>query len=297
VIAAAVRSRLRWLFAIAVVTTITVATAADPAGESGRLLKVRGAQLYVQTYGSGAPIVFLHGGIIFFDNNFSKQKDYFASFRKVVGFDRRGHGHSPDDSRPFSYKEMAEDTAALIEQLGLGPVDVVGHSDGGNVGLILAHDHPNLVRRLVISGANLRAGLPPDELQRRSLWTPQQVNEKVKQIESRLPPTFKTDYQKVAPDGPEHWWTLLEKSYQLWLTPIVITPADLKTIAIPVLVMAGDHDFASIEDTVEIFRALPKGQLLILPATGHGTISDRPELGNLAMREFFESPEQLKGSP
>jgi pimeloyl-ACP methyl ester carboxylesterase len=49
---------------------------------------------------------------------------------------------------------MAEDTAAVIEQLGLGLVDIAGHSGGGNIGLLLARDHPQLVRRLVISGAN-----------------------------------------------------------------------------------------------------------------------------------------------
>jgi alpha/beta hydrolase family protein len=96
-----------------------------------RYHEVHGSRLYVETFGSGAPIVFMHGGLASFDTNFAKQRDYFASFRKVIGIDRRGHGHSPDTAEPFSYIQMAEDAAAVIEQLGLGPVDVVGHSDGG----------------------------------------------------------------------------------------------------------------------------------------------------------------------
>ena len=84
-----------------------------------------------------------------------------SAFRTVIGVDRRGHGHSPDNGEPFSYKEMSEDMAALIVTLGVAPVDVVGHSDGGNIGLILARDHPGLVRRLVVSGANLKPGLAP----------------------------------------------------------------------------------------------------------------------------------------
>ena len=263
----------------------------EDATATHRYYEVHGSKLYVESFGNGAPIVFLHGGLIYFDNNFAKQRDYFASFRRVIGIDRRGHGHSPDNAQPFSYQEMADDTAALIEQLKLGPVDVVGHSDGGDVGLILARDHPQLVRRLVISGANLRAGLPADELQRRSQWSPRQVAERVQKIADTLPPNFRTDYQKVAPDGPEHWWTLLTKSYQLWLTPVVIEPADLKTIKIPVLVMAGDHDFTAIEETVEIYQNLPRGQLMILPATGHGTLMERPELVNLAIRQFLEQPD------
>jgi pimeloyl-ACP methyl ester carboxylesterase len=261
-----------------------------------RYYEVRGSKLYVETFGSGAPIVFLHGGLGFFDMNFAMQREYFVSFRKVIGIDRRGHGHSPDTAEPFSYLEMAEDTAAVIEQLGIGPVDVVGHSDGGNIGLLLARDHPQLVRRLVISGANLRAGLPADELKRRSQWSPQQVAEKAREIAAKLPPNFRTDYEKVTPDGAEHWWILMTKSYQLWLTPVVIEPAALKTIKIPVLVMAGDHDFTSIEDTVEIYRSLPQGQLVILPGTGHGTFFERPELANLVTREFLERPESGKGA-
>jgi alpha-beta hydrolase superfamily lysophospholipase len=95
----------------------------DTAGTRG-FREVRGAKLYTQTYGHGAPIVFLHGGTVFFDNSFAKQRDYFATYRTVIGIDQRGHGHSPDGPWPLSYKMMADDTAAIIEQLGLGPVDV-----------------------------------------------------------------------------------------------------------------------------------------------------------------------------
>ena len=106
----------------------TVAVLAPAAGypdsPSGthRFYEVRGAKLYTQTYGHGAPIVFLHGGTVFFDNSFAKQRDYFASYRTVIGIDQRGHGHSPDGPWSLSYKMMADDTAAIIEQLGLGPV-------------------------------------------------------------------------------------------------------------------------------------------------------------------------------
>lgn len=266
-------------------------SAEETAVAGGRFHEVRSAKLYVESQGSGAPIVFLHGGVVYFESTFAMQRNYFASFRKVIGIDQRGHGHSPDDERPFSYKEMAEDTAAVIEQLGIGPVDVIGHSDGGNVGLILARDHPRLVRRLVVSGANHRASLPPDELERRKTWSSQQVADRVHKLSDSLPPKFRTDYETVNPEGPGHWWPFLTKSYQLWLTPVVIETADMKGIRIPVLVMAGDHDFTSIEETLEIYRNLPQGQLFILPGTGHGTMQDRPELANLAMREFLERPD------
>jgi pimeloyl-ACP methyl ester carboxylesterase len=85
--------------------------------------------------------------------------------------------------------------------------------------------------------------------------------------------------------------TLLAKSYDMWLQPVVIEPADLKKISVPVLVMAGDHDFTSIEDNAEIFWDLPHGQLIIVPATNHRTFNSRPDLLNLAIREFLDQPD------
>jgi pimeloyl-ACP methyl ester carboxylesterase len=263
----------------------------DDATGTHRFYEVRGAKLYTQIYGHGAPIVFLHGGMVFFDNSFEKQRDYFASYRTVIGIDQRGHGHSPDGPWPLSYQMMADDTAAIIEQLGLGPVDVVGHSDGANLALLLARDHPQLVRRLVISSANLRSGLSPAEVQRRSQWKPEQLTEKLKALADSLPPWFRTDYGKVSPDGPDHWMKLMAKCYRMWIQPIVIEPADLKKISIPVLVMAGDHDFTSIEENAEIYRSLPRGQLIIVPASNHGTFRQRPDLVNLAIREFLDQQE------
>ena len=66
--------------------------------------------------------------------------------------------------------------------------------------------------------------------------------------------------------------------------------ADLAAIQAPVLVIAGDKDFASLEETAEIFRGLRKARLFIVPGAGHGTFSDMPELVNLAIRRFLDAP-------
>ena len=276
---------------LAAVCALTCAVAyPESPGGTQRFYEIHGAKLHTETFGHGPPILFLHGGMLFFDNNFAKQRDYFAAYRTVIGIDQRGHGHSPDGPWTLSYKLMADDTAAVIEQLGVGAVDVVGHSDGGDVALLLARDHPELVRRMVISGANLRSGLSPEEVERRRQWSPEQLAGKLLAITDSMPPSFRTDYGRVSPDGPDHWMTMLGKCYAMWITPVVIEPAGLKKISAPVLVMAGDHDFTSIEETVEIYRGLPNGQLIIVPATGHGTLQLRPELVNLAIREFFDQP-------
>jgi pimeloyl-ACP methyl ester carboxylesterase len=275
---------------VAVLALTPAAASADGPSGTQRYVEVRGAKLYTQVYGNGPPIVFLHGGMAFFDNTFAKQRDYFATFRTVVGIDQRGYGYSPDGPWSLSYKMMADDTAAIIEQLGLGPVDVVGHSDGANLALILARDYPQMLRHLVISGANIRVDLSPEE-KRRAHWSPQQLAVHLREVADNLPPWLLRDYSKVSPDGPGHWTTLLAKTYDMWLQPVVIEPADLKKISMPVLVMAGDHDFTSLEENAEIFRDLPKGQLIIVPASTHGTFNKRPELVNLAIREFLDPPD------
>ena len=278
------------LISSAFIALAPAAASVDGAGGTQRYVEVRGVKLYTQIYGRGPTIVFLHGGMAFFDNSFAKQRDYFASYRTVVGIDQRGYGHSPDGPWSLSYQMMADDTAAIIEQLGLGPVDVVGHSDGANLALILARDHPQMVRHLVISGANIRVDLSQEEKER-AQWSPQQLAAHLRKVADRLPPWFLADYSKVSPDGPEHWMTLLAKTYNMWLQPVVIEPGDLKKISIPVLVMAGDHDFTSVEENAEIFRDLPNGQLIIVPASNHGTFNKRPDLVNLAIREFLDQPD------
>jgi pimeloyl-ACP methyl ester carboxylesterase len=228
-----------------------------------QVYEVNGTKLHTETVGRGTPILFLHGGLLFFDNNFTKQKDYFAARHTVIGIDQRGHGHSPDGPWQLSYQQMADDTAAIIRKLKVGPVDVVGHSDGADIALVLARDHPELVRRVVISGANLR-GLPLAELEARKHWTPEQQAKKLLEVAA---------------------------CYSLWGQSVVIEPAELAKISAPVLVMAGDHDFTSLEETTEIFRGLPHAQLIVVPGTGHGTFQDRPELVNLAIAEFLERPD------
>jgi pimeloyl-ACP methyl ester carboxylesterase len=275
-----------WVLALGALFTLPAV--ADNLVMRERFYVVPGARLYTESFGHGPPVVFLHGGMRFFDANFSKQRYYFAAGHTVIGIDQRGHGHSPDGNWALTYQLMADDTAAVIQQMGVAPVDVVGHSDGGNIALLLARDHPELVRRVVISGANLRSGLSAEEARQRSHWTEAQLAGKLADITARMPASFRTDYGKVSPDGPDHWMVLLRKCYSLWNTPRVIEPGDLKKIAAPVLVMAGDDDFTSIEETAEIYRGLPKGQLMIVPGTGHGTFETRPDLVNLAMREYLD---------
>jgi pimeloyl-ACP methyl ester carboxylesterase len=275
----------RLFAAILLVLANTAAAAGGIATQpgSGQLYRVNGVQLYAEMSGSGSPILFLHGGLSDFDESFAAQKAYFASFRTVIGVDQRGHGHSPDTDQAFSYRQMAEDTAALLQHLKVGPVDIIGHSDGGNVGLLLARYHPELVRRLVISGANARGDYDGLLAYLRFRFSSEE------RFAAGVGSRERELYARVSPDGMQHWRTMLAKTKALWATRVVIDASDLAAIQIPVLVMSGDHDAIPLEQTVEIYRQLPHAQLCILPATGHATMRDRPDDFNRLTRQFLEA--------
>src|SRR5690349_10510736 len=113
------------------------------------LAPINGLQLYYESYGSGAPLVLLHGGYgttaVFGD-----RVPQLATDRRVIAVDLQGPGRTADIDRPLSLEAMAGEIAALITYLDLGQADVMGYSLGGGVALRTAIDHPELVRRLIL---------------------------------------------------------------------------------------------------------------------------------------------------
>jgi pimeloyl-ACP methyl ester carboxylesterase len=163
-------------------------------------------------------------------------------------------------------------------------VDIIGHSDGGNVGLLIARYHPNVLRRLVVSGANARGDFNGSWAYWHDILRP------VDTFAATIPAIVRDNYVRVSPDGARHWPIIVAKTKDLWETRIVLDRQDLRSIQTPVLVLAGDHDLVSLEHTIEIFHQLSNAQLCILPASGHGTMSDDPEDFNRVTRTFLERP-------
>jgi len=164
----------------------------------------------------------------------------------------------------LSYSSMMQDTAELLRGMKIHRVDVIGFSDGGILALMLAARHPELVRRLVISGVNI---------------APEGLTEEHREglIAAQSPTPSNID----------------EKLTQLWLTSPTLSdlnPAVLAAIQKPVLVVSGDRDAIRLEHTLQIFHALPQGELCILPGTDHGTFSGRPEWINPIVSNFLDRP-------
>src|SRR5712691_6534225 len=84
---------------------------------------VNGLEMYFEIHGAGAPLVLLHGAMGSIETEFSKLLPIFARTRQVIAIEQQGHGHTADIDRPLSYDQMVEDTAALMQQLGIDKAD------------------------------------------------------------------------------------------------------------------------------------------------------------------------------
>jgi pimeloyl-ACP methyl ester carboxylesterase len=222
---------------------------------------IHGHRIYYAQRGTGPTLVLLHGGGDSGEHSFARQLDVFSERHHIVAPDQVGQGRTPDVPGPLSYTAMMRDTATLLETLKLKHVDVVGFSDGGILALMLAVRHPELVRRLVISGVNIA----PEGLTAENLEGLQAAGN--------------------SPPG-----TIDEKLAHLWLTSPTQTELSLDLlgkITQPVLVISGDRDAITLEHTLQIFHALPNAELCVLPGTDHGTFSGRPEWLNPIINDFL----------
>lgn len=253
------------LLMLSVLSCITGSAFAAP-GDPGEYLTVNGLKMYYEVHGSGSPILLLHGGTATIDLCFATLIPALAKDHKVIAPEQQAHGRTKDmPGRPLTYEQMAEDTAALLEKLNVGPVDIIGWSDGGNVGLLLAIRYPKLIRKLVVTGANYRSdGVDPEALK----W--------LDSVKAEEWPKEILDAQQKAGLDLKQFAMSFPRFKTMWLNFNV--PADeLKSIQAPVLVMGGDHDIVRPEHLLDMFRTIPQAQLAILPGTGHATLLERPQ--------------------
>jgi pimeloyl-ACP methyl ester carboxylesterase len=222
---------------------------------------IHGHTILYAMRGNGPTLLLLHGGGDSGEHSFAHQLDVFSEHFRIVAPDQVGQGRSPEVRGALSYTGMMDDTVALLQQLRLKHVDVVGFSDGGILALMLAIRHPELVRRLVISGVNIAPeGLNPDDLE---------------ELRATQNPKPRTIDEKLA-----HLWATSPTEAEL-------NVAMLAKIVQPVLVISGDRDAITLEHTVKIFHALRDAELCILPGTDHATFSGRSEWLNPIVTAFL----------
>lgn len=233
--------------------------------KAGKYFNNNGVKVYYEIYGEGQPLVILHGngGSIRARGSFIEE---FSKKYKVIGIDNRCHGKTDCPAGYLTYDQMAEDVNQLLTYLKMDSVLVWGHSDGGIVGLLLAIRHPDKVKKLLASGANLR----PDSTA----------------IDAGIFPLLDIIGKQAQGDS------IHTKQYRLLVDQPHIPDSELKKIKSDVLIMAGDRDVIRNEHTLEIFNNIPGALLCILPGTTHMVFQDRRAWFTAILYDFFDNPPQ-----
>ncbi|ACU64541.1 alpha/beta hydrolase fold protein [Chitinophaga pinensis DSM 2588] len=235
---------------------------------TGKYATINGNRIYYEEYGEGQPLLLLHGALESI-RHYEKQIPALAQSFRVIAVDTRGHGKSTADTTRLTYELYADDMYKLLNELKLDSVDVLGWSDGGITGLILAMCHPEKVKKLAAMGANLY----PDTTALYG-WLVDTIQHQIKVIEAEHTPSnaFALRVNRCMLEEPH------------------IDPSTLRTIQCPVLVMAGEHDVIKEAHTRLIAASIPGAELVIIKNASHYAPIEVPDEFNKQVETFLKKP-------
>jgi pimeloyl-ACP methyl ester carboxylesterase len=265
-----------FLFAINVQSKIIINYGNN--ARAAKIIKLNGINFYYETYGSGQPLILIHGnstGI----KGWAEQIKYFEKHYKVYAIDCRGRGNTELGKEGLTYRMMAEDISLFIDALKLDSVNIVGKSDGGIIGIMLGIYYPSHINKIVAWGANMQ----PDT---NALFA--QAVADIKQQKEFADSVLEHNRTSYIKDTTKNWF--LEKfKFKLMQYQPNITAHDLHTINVPVLVMSSDRDLIKLEHTLFIYNNISKANLCIFPGEFHRMPSLNPTLFNTTVHNFLSN--------
>ena len=221
----------------------------------------RQTELYREVAGDGPPVVLVHAGIC--DSRmWDPQWETFRPAHRVVRYDMRGFGRSP--LAPGRYSPPA-DLIALLDELALGPVALVGASMGGGIDIQVAVARPDLVSALVLVGSGLRGHDWSDYVTRS--WEEEEAALERGDLDAAVEVNLRTWVdgpdrapEQVDPEVRRKVGEMQRRAFELWLPvgdaaqeePLVLDVGErLGEISVPTLVVAGEHDVEDIHVVAE----------------------------------------------
>jgi len=240
--------------------------------DMGRYVQLGAVKTWYDEHGAGEPLVLLHGGLVdarWFEPNLGPLAERFHVYTP----ERRGQGHTPDVDGPITYQLMADDTIAFLDEVVRQPADLVGHSDGAFVAMLVAMQRPELVKRLVlISGGYDKSGeaMPDMEFD-------------VEQVTQFLGPA----YGEVSPDGEAHFPVVAAKIGEMSRNEPHLDVSELAKVRQRSLVMFSDDDLMTLDHAVSMYDALPNAELAVVPGTSHFLTQEKPHLVNSIVLDFL----------
>lgn len=232
-----------------------------------------GARIWYASYGSGPPVILLHGGLGH-SGNWGYQVPALAhSGYRTVLIDSRGHGRSTRDSRPFSYERMASDVLAVMDALRLEKAALVGWSDGACIALILGRTAPARVAGVFFFGCNMDpSGAREVE------FTP---------ILRRCLARHAQDYALLSATT-DQFEAFSEAVGLMMQTQPNDSADDLAQVRVPVAIVQSEHDeFIKREHAEYLAKSIPDASLTILPDVSHFAPLQRPEQFNGVLLAFL----------
>ncbi len=232
-----------------------------PGADAQGLLSVNGVRLYYAIFhrGGPAPVLLLHGGLGS-SGSWSAEVERLRTRHEVIVVDTRGHGRSTRSAEPMSYTLFASDVLGLLDSLHVPRASVIGWSDGGIVGLLLAIHHPGRVDRLVTFGANFDhsgySSAPPDSAAIRR--------------GARFWASAEAAYRRVSPT-PDSFPALVRSLGTMYATEPAISPIELGTIRAPTIIVQGEYEqFITRAHAERLAALIPSARFVLLPGTSHG---------------------------
>ena len=246
----------------------------------GKYLNIHSTKIYYEEYGKGTPLLLLHQGLGSIENLSAIIPELSRHFR-VIAPDAPGHGRS-EQADSLSGELLADYCSAIIDELKLDSVYVMGWSMGGNTSLLLAANRPDKIKKVLSGASNTKSsGLSQEGRDLLQQYTVEAVKEDKDWLEH---------YQNMNPQH-DRWIKFWEDTRKMWAREIKIPDNKLSSIGVPVLIIRGDRDMIRLDHSIEIFRSLKKGQLCIYPNMGHEMPELKSEMLCKIAIDFFNEKE------
>lgn len=207
------------------------------------------------------PLILLHGALGSRDQ-FSALSGALAGKFELHSINFSGHGGESLPAEPFSIPLFARDVIQYLDKRQLTAVSIFGYSMGGYVGAWLARHHPERVLKLVTLATKFH-------------WDAETAAREAGKLDAdtirRKVPAFAATLEKIH--APQNWTQVLHKTREFMISMgdhNPLRPEDFPALEKEVLIMLGDRDkMVSMDETTDVYKRIPCGQLCILPATPH----------------------------
>ena len=247
-----------------------------PKPDDSGFADVNGIKLYYAVFNKNGedPVLLLHGGLAS-SLCWGFEVPLLAKDHKVIVADSRGHGRSTMNNTPFSYDLLTSDITGLLDHMKIQKVSIVGWSDGGVIGLLMAIQHPNRVNKLFTFGANFNAS-----------------GYKSGETDTAVAKTFisrmESNYTSLS-STPDSFPALRRSIGKMYSKEPDIDTAQIKTISAPTVIAGGEYEqFIKREHFEQLAKLIPNAELVIIPNVSHGGPFQDPVTFHKEVAKFLD---------